>query len=870
METRYAPHAVEQRWYDTWEQRGYFKPRDSLTGKTFTISMPPPNITGELHMGHAMYTLQDVLIRWHRMLGDTALWVPGTDHAAIATQNVLEKQLKKKGTTKEAIGRMAWDRLVQEWYDKTGHAILRQMRRLGFSADWSRNRFTMDPTYVEAIRYVFVQLWKQGLIYRGPRIVNWCPRDQSAISDLEVQYEETDDHLYYLDYPVEGGGVISVATARPETMVGDTAVAVHPDDWRYRDLIGKTVVLPIVHRRVPIVADDAVERDFGTGAIKVTPGHDVTDYEIGERHHLEILTILHLDGRMNIPDVPQLDGLPVPKARERIVEMLRAEGALQRVEPYRHNVGHCDRCGAVIEPLISAQWWVKMKALAEPAIAVAEDDTLKFHPGRWQEPYLRWMRNIRDWCISRQLWLGHRIPVWTCANGHAVAYLTDPSACEVCGDPKLTQDPDVLDTWFSSSLWPFVTLGWPADTKDMQRFYPTQVLDTARDILYLWVARMVFMSLHFLGVVPFYDVLIHGTVLASDGRRMSKSLGTGVDPLEVINRYGADATRAWCAYFGTSGQDIRFSEEKIKSYQLFANKLWNATRLLVSKLPEHAGPIPIDESRLEPADTWILGRLSAVTREVTASLRRLEFGPAIDALYEFSWHEFADDYLELVKPRLQPGGDTSLTALAVAVDVLETTLRLLHPIMPFVTEELWQRLPHEGETIMYAEWPEPDETIEDRHLMEEMAHLLDVVHEVRNVRHAADPRARRQPAELSSPRPLLKQPVGRRYLATLAQLELNGELPEGMPQAVVVVGQTTVRLALPAAGGDGGAEIQRLRSELRKRMEEIDLIEKKLRNRDFIAKAPEAVVGRERDRLAHAQQAAERLRSLLGPEAEVR
>ena len=866
METRYDPKIVEQRWYDTWDERGYFKPRESLTGKTFTISMPPPNITGDLHMGHAMYTLQDVLIRWHRMLGDAALWVPGTDHAAIATQNVLEKQLAKKGTSKEQIGRAAWDKLVQEWYDTTGHTILQQMRRLGFSADWTRIHFTMDPTYVEAIRYVFVRLWKEGLIYRGPRIVNWCPHDQSAISDLEVEYEETDGHLYYLDYPVDGGGVISVATARPETMVGDTAVAVHPDDWRYKDLIGKSVTLPIVHRRVPIVADEAVDQEFGTGAVKVTPGHDVTDYEIGERHHLEVRTILHLDGRMNIPEVPELDGLPVPKARERIVEMLRAEGALQKIEPYRHSVGHCDRCGAVIEPLVSAQWWVKMKPLAGAAIAVAETGDLRFHPERWREQYLRWMHNIRDWNISRQLWLGHRIPVWTCANGHAIAYLKDPKECEQCGDRHLTQDPDVLDTWFSSSLWPFVTLGWPDDTEDLRRFYPTQVLDSGRDILYLWIARMVFMSLHFLNVVPFSDVLIHTNVLASDGRRMSKSLGTGVDPLDLIDRYGADATRAWAAYFGTSGQDLRFSEEKMKAYQLFANKLWNATRLLVAKLPEDAAPLPIDEAELEPADTWILGRLSAVTRLVTSSFERLEFGPAIDGLYDFAWKEVADDYLELIKPRLQAGDTSTATALSVAIHVLETILRLLHPIMPFVTEELWQRLPHEGETIMYAPWPLADETIEDPKLMDEMAHLLEVVRAVRNLRHTADPRVRRQPAEISSPRPLLTEPIGRRYLATLAQLELNGKLAEGTPQAVVVVGPTTVRLGLPA---DGGSEAQRLRGELLKKQNEIVFLEGKLNNPDFTGKAPHTVVERERARLLQAQQAAERLRGLLGETPEL-
>ena len=866
METRYDPKAVEQRWYDAWEQRGYFKARESLTGKTFTISMPPPNITGDLHMGHAMYTLQDVLIRWHRMLGDAALWVPGTDHAAIATQNVLEKQLAKKGTTKEAIGREAWDHLVNQWYETTGHTILGQMRRLGFSADWSRNRFTMDPAYVEAIRYVFVQLWKEGLIYRGPRIVNWCPRDQSAISDLEVQYVEEDGHLYFLDYPVEGGGTIPVATARPETMVGDTGVAVHPDDWRYKDLIGKHVVLPIVHRRVPIVADEAVDQEFGTGAVKVTPGHDATDYDIGERHHLPVLSILTLDGRMNLPEVAQLHGLKVPAARERIVEMLRSEGALQKIEPYRHSVGHCDRCGAVIEPIVSAQWWVRMKPLAAPAIAVAERDDLRFHPERWREQYLRWMRNIRDWNISRQLWLGHRIPVWTCANGHAVAYLKNPQQCEQCDDRHLTQDPDVLDTWFSSSLWPFVTLGWPTDTNELRRFYPTQVLDTARDILYLWVARMVFMSLHFLHVVPFSDVLIHGTVLAPDGRRMSKSLGTGVDPLDMIERYGADATRAWTAYFGTSGQDIRFSEEKIKSYQLFANKLWNATRLLVAKLPEGASAMPIDEATLEPADTWILGRLSAVTRLVTESFQRYEFGPAIDVLYEFTWHEFADDYLELIKPRLQAAEASTSTALAVAVHVLETTLRLLHPIMPFVTEELWQRLPHEGETIMYAAWPLPDETIEDRGLMEDMAHLLDVVRAVRNLRQSSDQKVRRQPAEVTSARRLLTEPLGRAYLATLAGLELDGKLPEGMPQSVVVVGNTTVKVGLP---GDGAAETQRYQGELQKTRREIEVIEAKLNNPDFTGKAPAVVVERERARLAQARQAAARLRALLGETGEL-
>jgi len=852
MDTRYDPKAVEPRWYQVWDERGYFKPRSGKTGKTFTISMPPPNITGDLHMGHAMYTLQDLLIRWHRMLGDEALWVPGTDHAAIATQNVIEKQLAKEGTSKEQIGREAFDRRVQEWYAKTGDTILRQMRHLGFSADWSRIRFTMDPDYVAAIRRVFVDLWKEGLIYRGPRIVNWCPRDLSSISDLEVEYEEADDFLYYLRYPIEGGSSISVATARPETMVGDTGVAVHPEDARYRALVGKTVVLPIVHRRVPIVADAAVEQDFGTGAVKVTPGHDATDFEIGERQHLEIRNILHPDGRMKIPEVPALDGLPLTEARARIVEMLRGEGALEKIDPYHHSVGHCDRCGAVIEPLVSDQWWVRMKPLARPAIEVAERDEVRFYPERWKEQYLRWMRNIRDWNISRQIWLGHRIPVWTCANGHQVAYLTDPQACSGCGSRQLTQDPDVLDTWFSSALWPFVTLGWPKETEELRRYYPTQVLDTGRDILYLWVARMIFMSLRFTSKIPFSEVLIHGNVLDGEGRRMSKSAGNGVDPLVMIDRYGADATRAWCVYFGTTGQDIRFFEDRIQGYQFFANKLWNATRLVLSKLPD--GPLPaIDQARLEPADRWILGRASQLTRVVTRAFQRFEFGPAVDAIYDFTWKEFADYYLELMKVRPDP------LAIAVAARVLERTVRLLHPIMPFISEELWQRLPHEGETIMYAPWPEPDAGVEDPALLEEMSHLVEVVQTVRKERKDAAMPAGRARARLESTHPLLGQAVGQGYVATLAQLDLDGS-DNLKPDRRLVVGETQVVLELPRAAPQERARLVR---ELEQKEREVAALRTKLQNTDFTSNAPAEVIEKERARLGRAEAAAERLRKLL-------
>ena len=854
MATRYEPKEVEARWYRAWEERGYFQPREGSSGKPFTIAMPPPNITGDLHMGHALYTLQDVLIRWHRMLGDTTLWIPGTDHAAIATQAVIEKQLAREKTSKEAIGRETFNRRVEAWYESTGDKILRQMRHLGFSADWSRFRFTMDPEYVDAIRAVFVALWKEGLIYRGPRIVNWCPNDRSSISDLEVDYQETDGFLYTLEYPLEGGGSIRVATARPETMVGDTAVAVNPDDSRYRALVGRTAILPLLSRRLPIIADAAVDPAFGTGAVKVTPGHDATDYEIGERHKLPILSILHPDGRMDLPAIPELDGKPVLEAREAILRLLEAKSVLRGVEPYHHSVGHCERCGAVIEPMVSEQWWVKMKPLAEPAITVAERGEVRFHPERFREQYLRWMRNIRDWCISRQLWLGHRIPVWTCGRGHQVAYREDPDACEVCGDRQLAQDPDVLDTWFSSALWPFATLGWPRETDDLKRFYPTQALDTAREILYLWVARMIFMSLHFLEVVPFSDVIIHGTVLDSQGRRMSKSLGNGVDPLLMVERYGADATRAWCAYFGTSGQDVRFHEEKISYYGKFANKLWNITRLVLDRLPAEGAPPA--RTGLQPSDRWILGRLSSVTRTVTEAFTRLGFAPAVDALEYFAWHELADAYLELMK-----AGQASVW---VAVEVVERMLRLLHPLMPFITEELWQRLPGHGETIMYAPWPQPEPDFEDEQLQAEMRHLLEVVREVRDLRHAADPRAGRVKASLESSHRLLREKAGQGYVAILARLDLDGAVEPGGESRVVVVGDTRITLRLRA----DGEERARITAELVRLEAEVASVEARLSNPAFLERAPAAVVGRERERLERAGQAVARLRELLGQSPE--
>jgi valyl-tRNA synthetase len=835
----YDPRAVEEKWYRFWESRGYFQPRPGPSGKTFTIAMPPPNITGELHMGHAMYTVQDVLCRWHRMLGDTVLWVPGTDHAAISTNQVIEKQLRREGTSKEAIGRAAFTLRVEKWYRDTGNVILGQIRRLGFSCDWGRLRFTLDDAYSAAVRYVFVELWRRGYIYRGPRIVNWCPHDLSTHSDLEIDYREVDDQLYFLRYPLEGGGGIEVATVRPETMVGDTAVAVHPDDPRYRAYHGRFAILPLLGRRLPIVADaEGVDPQQGTGAVKVTPGHDPADYDIGQRHQLEVLNILHPDGRMNLPALPQLDGLPLLEARKRIVEMLRAEGALVMTQPYRHSVGHCDQCGTVIEPLVSEQWWVRMDKLAPPAIDAVQNGQIRFHPERWAGDYLRWMRNLRDWCISRQIWLGHRIPVWTCGKGHQAAYQQDPRACEVCGDTELTQDPDVLDTWFSSALWPFATLGWPQETEDLRRFYPTQVLDTGRDILYLWVARMIFMSLEFTGKIPFADVIIHANVQNETGQRMSKSLGTGLDPLKMITAYGADATRAWPVMASMAGQDVRFSELKLQNYRDFTNKLWNAARFVLMRLDGDGEAVAADGG-LELADQWILSRCDSAVSEVTRALERFAFGTAIDKLYDFLWHEFADYYLELIKPRLSQASGTASrrAALATAVSVLERYLRMLHPIMPFITEELWQRLPHQGETIMYAPWPAAEAT--DPQVETEMGHLLAVVQEIRRARHDAGVADRITiPANVQSSQAIMNSSVGLAYLRTLARLQ--SELAKDGAESVrVAAGDTEVLLQFPRVDGAHGERQARKLSNLKGR---IGALEEKLNNPGFTSKAPSELV----------------------------
>src|SRR5215467_11125935 len=581
MPKAFDPQAVEAGWYARWEADGLFVADPTSDKPRYSVALPPPNVTGELHMGHALNdTMQDVWARYRRMTGHEVLWLPGYDHAAIATQNVIERQLAREGLTKEELGREKFDARVNDWYASVGATIINQLRTVGASMDWTRLRFTMDSRYYRSVMTAFVAFYEQGWIYRAPRIVNWCPHDRSAISDLEVEWQEHQDTLYFIRYPVEGGGDVTIATVRPETMLADTAVAVNPDDPRYKHLIGRTAVLPLVGRKLPIVGDDSVERDFGTGALKVTPGHDALDYEIGMRHGLDIVNGMHPDGSMNVPDLPY-DGLPALEARARVVADLKAEGLLVKEEPYVHEVGHCDRCHSIIEPLISEQWWLRMRELRDGALAASEAGKVQWHPERYERSYLDWLRGLRDWNIGRQLWLGHRVPVYYCGNGHTVVSVEPPTECPACDSTEFKQDPDVLDTWFSSALWPFATLGWPDDTDDLRAFYPTDINCTAREIINLWVSRMIMDGLHFMGDVPFRDVVIHAIVQAADGRRMSKSLGTGVDPRELLSKYGADAFRAWATSVAMSTQDVRFDETRVEGYRRFANKLWNATRLVL-------------------------------------------------------------------------------------------------------------------------------------------------------------------------------------------------------------------------------------------------------------------------------------------------
>ncbi len=844
MPKAFDPQAIEAGWYARWESDGLFIADARSKKPKFTICLPPPNITGELHMGHALnHTLQDICARYRRMAGYEVLFLPGTDHAAIATQNVIEKQLAAEGTTKELLGRDAFTSRVDEWYRTVGETIVGQDRILGISLDWTRLRFTMDPRYVRSVMTAFVAFYERGWIYRAPRIVNWCPHDLSAISDLEIDWQEHQDTLYYIRYPIEGGGEVVIATVRPETMLADTGVAVNPTDDRYRALVGKTAILPLVGRKLPIVADALVEKGFGTGALKVTPGHDPMDYDIGQRHSMELINGMHPDGRMNVPGLPY-DGLPSLEARKMVVADLKAQGLLLKEEAYAHQVGHCDRCHAVIEPLVSEQWWLRMEAMRDKALAASAAGKVRWHPERYERTYLDWLRGLRDWNIGRQLWLGHRVPVYDCENGHRIVSVDPPHECSECGSAKLEQHPDVLDTWFSSALWPFATLGWPEETDDLKAFYPNSMNSTAREIINLWVSRMIMTGLEFMGDVPFNDVAIHCVVQATDGRRMSKSLGTGVDPRKLIARYGTDATRAWVASVAMSSQDVRFDESRVEGYRRFCNKLWNATRLVLSSPgTPTAEPPGMLEAHEHLEDRWVLSRLALACSSVTAGIESFSFQDSIGAAYGFAWNEFCDWYLEAAKERLREG---DAVAQDVAYFCLDNILRLLHPFMPFLTDELWSRMPGDRDYVMRARWPEALDRFVDLETEEAFGQVMRIVEEVRGHRQAAG--APPRGGEL-----WLEPGVGREVAAVAARLAWVQLSNEGGDQGT----------PLAAAPGwvrfPSGASDERRHAELKRLSEDMEKTEAKLANPDFRAKAPPEIVKKLEDRAAQLRADLDRL-----------
>ncbi len=855
--TVYDPHAVEEKWYQYWLDNGCFTPEIDPEKQPYTIVIPPPNVTGALHMGHALdNTIQDVLIRYHRMKGNPTLWLPGTDHAGIATQARVEAELAKEGLSRWDLGREKFLEKVWEWKHQYGGRIITQLQRLGASCDFTRERFTMDEGCSHAVREVFVSLYERGLIYRGSYIVNWCPQCHTAISDIEVEHEDTTGHLWYVRYPLadEENGYVTVATTRPETILGDTAVAVNPHDERYKDLVGKEVILPLVGRRMPIIADYYVDPTFGTGAVKITPSHDPNDFEIGQRHDLKQVTVIGLDGRMT-EGAGKFAGLDRYECRRQLVNKLQEGGYLEKIEDLDHAVGHCSRCNTVIEPLLSKQWFVKMKPLAEPALEVVKEGGIRFVPERFTKIYCQWLENIRDWCISRQLWWGHRIPVWYCKDcGKEIASRDDISSCPKCGSSHIEQDPDVLDTWFSSALWPFSTLGWPEETADLKYFYPTSVLVTGRDIIFFWVARMIFMALAFMDDVPFKDVFIHGLVLDAEGRKMSKSLGNGIDPLEVIEKYGADTLRFMLITGSVPGYDLRFNWERVEATRNFANKVWNVSRLALLNL-EGFDPSQVNPSDLEftLADRWIRSRFSSVRNRVVELISDYDLGGAGTALYEFIWDEFCDWYVELAKLRLY-GDDQKArqTAQYVMWEVLERTLRLLHPFMPFMTEEIWQHLPHEGESIMNAPYPkeigERDEKAE-----KEFALIQEVVRGIRNARAEMDVPPTRRARVIIQAKPetaaVLKQ--SSMYIVSLAWANevvtglITAEKP---PQAVSFI-TNGVEVYLPLADlVDMDKETARVKKEIAAMEAEVKRSERMLANKGFLAKAPAEVVQKEREK----------------------
>jgi valyl-tRNA synthetase len=870
----YEPQAVEKRWYDFWESEGLFEAQEVSDRKSFSIVIPPPNVTGVLHMGHALNnTLQDILCRYRRLRGDNVLWMPGTDHAGIATQNVVERALAEKGQDRHQVGRDKFIEAVWQWREKYGSAIINQLKRLGASCDWKRERFTMDKGLSLAVRKVFVELYQQGLIYRGDYIINWCHRCHTALADLEVEHEDVDGHLYHIRYPyADGSGGIVVATTRPETMLGDTAVAVHPDDERYAAAMSKEVILPLMNRPLPVIRDPYVDLNFGTGALKITPAHDPNDFEIGRRHELPSIKVIDDNGYMS-PEAGRFEGLERMACRNAVVKALEAEGFLEKVEPYRHSVGHCYRCKTVVEPNLSRQWFVRAKPLAEKAIAAVQNGQTRIVPEIWTATYFDWMTNIRDWCISRQIWWGHQIPAWTCeACGELIVAMEPPTDCPACGSGDLVQETDVLDTWFSSALWPFSTMGWPEKTPLLKTFYPTSVLVTGFDILFFWVARMMMMGIHFMGDVPFGDVYVHALVRDEEGKKMSKSKGNVIDPLNVIETYGTDAFRFTLAAFAAQGRDIKMSEKRIEGYRHFINKLWNAARLALMHID--ADSVAMAAEHFSLPDRWILSRLNATAASVEAALESYRFNDAAGTLYNFVWHEFCDWYLEAIKPVLydENAPPAQRAARAVLRRVLHDTLILLHPFIPFVTEEIWLKLPGTDGSIMKAVFPLDDalpaDIPRDAAAEAQMALLTAIITGIRNVRGELDlPPSLALDAVVQTPDAVVRELVEthRDLIVNLARVKaLKVETPGRKPAAAATAIIDGAAIFVPLEGIiDFGKESRRLEKRIEKVDQELAPVSKKLANQAFLSKAPEDVVTKAREKHDQLTETLQKLHATL-------
>jgi len=861
----YDPRLVEKKIYDLWMKGGYFHAERDPEKKPFTIVIPPPNVTGQLHLGHAFdETIQDVLIRYKRMKGYSALWVPGTDHAGIATQIKVEEKLREEGLTRFDLGREKFVERVWQWKEEYGGRILEQLKALGSSCDWERLRFTMDEVCAKAVLEVFVSLYEKGLIYKGKRIINWCPKCTTALSDAEVEHQDREGNFWHICYPVKDSDeYLVIATTRPETMLGDTAVAVHPEDERYAHLVGKYCILPLVNREIPIIADEYVDREFGTGCVKITPCHDPNDFEVGQRHNLE--QVLIMDDNARIINGGKYNGMDRYEARKAIVADLEQQGYLVKVESHSHSVGICYRCSTTVEPITSEQWFVKMKPLAKEAIRVVEDGTIKFVPERFTKIYLNWMENVHDWCISRQLWWGHQIPAWYCDDcGHMTVSREVPTECEACHSTKIWRDPDVLDTWFSSALWPFSTLGWPEKTEDLEYFYPTDVLVTGYDIIFFWVARMIFSALEHTRKHPFHTVLIHGLIRDPQGRKMSKSLGNGVDPMEMIDRYGADALRFNLCTGNSPGNDMRFYVERCEAMRNFANKIWNASRFVMMNLTIDRNELP---ENLELEDKWILSKLSRLASEVTANLDKYELGVAANKIYDFIWDVYCDWYIEITKPRLNgEDQEAKISAQKVLLFVLTEILKLLHPFMPFITEEIWQALPHEGEALIIEKWPEYGQEFSFPKEEAAFGMVIDAIRAIRSTR-----------AEMNVPatkRPTLyivtdKTEIFGSCKAYFSKLAYAGEVivsdtaPEKLEGMASVV-TNDARMFMPMAElVDIEKERARIMKELEKARKELEGQMKKLSNEAFLAKAPEHVVNAERERAEKARALIENLEESL-------